>query len=86
MHLVRVHKLGVPQDSRDAFVLLENEGQLAPGLSQRLQRMVGFRNIAIHNYQDLNLDIVETIIEGHLSDFTAFTERAIETDGFRSVE
>lgn len=63
MHLVRVHRLGVPQDSRDAFRLLERSGRLDAEGSVRLQRMVGFRNIAVHDYQRLNLDIVQAIVE-----------------------
>ena len=37
-----------------------------------MKRMVGFRNIAIHEYQKLNLDIVRAIITEHLDDFLAF--------------
>lgn len=86
MHLVREHGLGVPQESREAFALLEEKGFLDSDLSSRLQRMVGFRNIAIHDYQELNLDIVQSIVERHLSDFTQFTERVLKTDGFRTKE
>jgi uncharacterized protein YutE (UPF0331/DUF86 family) len=35
--------------------------------------MVGFRNVAIHDYQKLNLDIVRRIVLEHLDDFLAFT-------------
>jgi uncharacterized protein YutE (UPF0331/DUF86 family) len=84
MHLVREHGLGVPQESREAFALLEEAGHLDAELSDRLQRMVGFRNVAVHDYQDLNLDIVQSIVEEHLSDFTDFTEQVVKTDGFRS--
>lgn len=83
MHLVRAHELGVPQESREAFAFLEEAEYLDSELSGRLQRMVGFRNVAIHDYQELNLDIVQSIIEKHLSDFTQFTERVLKTDGFR---
>ncbi len=34
-----------------------------------MQAMVGFRNIAVHNYQKLSLDIVRTILDEKLSDF-----------------
>lgn len=86
MHLVREHDLGVPQESREAFALLEEQGHLDPDLSHRLMRMVGFRNVAVHEYQSLNLDIVQSIVEEHLSDFTRFTERVLKTDGFRTKE
>lgn len=86
MHLVREHDLGVPQESRDAFALLEEHGHLDSELSGRLMRMVGFRNVAVHEYQKLNLDIVQAIVEEHLSGFTQFTERVLTTDGFRTEE
>mgnify|MGYP000950014586 CR=1 FL=1 len=72
MHLARVRRLGIPQDSRDAFTLLE-QAKLIPGdLSRRLQAMVGFRNIAIHDYQKLNLEIVRSVLSEHLVDFEVF--------------
>lgn len=73
MHLVRLHRLGVPQETREAFGLLEGAGRLDPALSARLKSMVGFRNVAIHDYQKLNLDIVRRIVLEHLDDFLAFT-------------
>ena len=85
MHLVRVHELGPPQESRDAFSLLIDAGFLPDELGQRLMRMVGFRNIAIHDYQKLNLDIVQSIVEHRLADFSRFTERVLSTNGFRNA-
>ena len=39
---------------------------------KKLKNMVGFRNIAIHNYQKLNLDILQNVIENNLGDFSEF--------------
>jgi uncharacterized protein YutE (UPF0331/DUF86 family) len=36
-------------------------------------RMVGFRNVAIHDYRRLDLDIVKSIVTSRLDDFLAFT-------------
>lgn len=83
MHLVRVHELGAPQTSRDAFSYLAAEGHLDSEHGERLERMVGFRNVAVHEYKELNLDIVQAIIEKHLVDFTRFAERVLQTNGFR---
>lgn len=69
MHLVRRNRLGVPQQSRDAFVMLEKAGILKQELSERMQAMVGFRNIAVHNYQQLSIPIVQSILENSLEDF-----------------
>jgi len=38
-----------------------------------MQRMVGFRNVAIHEYTRLNLDVVRTIITKQLDDFRTFS-------------
>ena len=72
MHLVRVHRLGIPQQTREAFDLLETAHLLEAGLANRLRKMVGFRNVAVHDYQKLNLDIVRGIVADHLDDFLAF--------------
>ncbi|MCB5936905.1 DUF86 domain-containing protein [Caldibacillus thermoamylovorans] len=77
MHVVAEKKLGLPQTSRDAFLLLETEGIIPVSLSKRMQRMVGFRNIAVHDYQEINLTILQKIIENHLDDFLQFTKAII---------
>lgn len=74
MHMVRVRKLGLPQESREAFALLEKAGVLDSELSVRLQAMVGFRNVAVHDYQKLNLEIVKSMLEEGLQDFRRFCE------------
>jgi uncharacterized protein YutE (UPF0331/DUF86 family) len=43
--------------------------------------MVGFRNVAVHDYQSLNLDIVKSIVVERLGDFAAFARRALELAG-----
>ena len=74
MHLARVRRLGLPQDSRDAFALLERAHLIPDDLSRRLQAMVGFRNVAIHDYQKLNLDIVRSVLSRHLADFETYCQ------------
>ncbi len=37
-----------------------------------LKNMIGFRNIALHNYQKLNLEILQKVIENNLEDFNEF--------------
>lgn len=74
MHLVRVNKLGIPQESRDAFQFLEKAEILPEGLSNKMQAMVGFRNIVVHDYQKLNLEILESILDERLVDFKKYVE------------
>ncbi|SEN94191.1 Uncharacterized conserved protein YutE, UPF0331/DUF86 family [Mesobacillus persicus] len=78
MHIVAENKLGLPQKSREAFTLLAEKGIISTTLSQRMQAMVGFRNIAVHDYQELNIVILQKIIESHLEDFTEFTKAVLQ--------
>ncbi len=80
MHLVRKHRLGIPQDSREAFELLALAGKLDRTLADALKRMVGFRNIAVHDYQALNLTIVEAIVRTRLADLAAFARHAVSNE------
>ncbi|MHC9064260.1 type VII toxin-antitoxin system HepT family RNase toxin [Nitrospira sp. CMX1] len=79
MYVISHRKLGVPQDSRDAFVLLQTAGILPADLANRMQRMVGFRNVAVHEYTRLNLDIVLTIITTLLNDFRIYSATIVKT-------
>jgi uncharacterized protein YutE (UPF0331/DUF86 family) len=78
MYMVSQRKLGVPQDSRDAFSLLQTAGILPADLAQRMQRMVGFRNVAVHEYARLNLDVVRTIITKQMGDFRTFSSTIVK--------
>ncbi|MGP3561956.1 MULTISPECIES: type VII toxin-antitoxin system HepT family RNase toxin [Geobacillus] len=77
MHVVAQKKLGLPQTSRDAFSLLEQHGIISPSLSKKMKAMVGFRNIAVHDDQELNLTILQKILDDHLTDFTEFTKAIV---------
>lgn len=77
MHLVAVRRLGLPQESREAYDLLQGAGILGPELATRLKAMVGFRNIAVHDYQKLNLEVVRAIVASRLGDFRELISLAI---------
>lgn len=70
--LIRERALGIPQSSRDSFKLLADAHMVPDDLSARLQRMIGFRNIAVHQYQALALPIVEAVLQRDLDDLLTF--------------
>ena len=47
-------------------------GLLNADLATSMQKMVELRNIAVHDYQNLNLDIVIAVLDKHLGDFQQF--------------
>jgi uncharacterized protein YutE (UPF0331/DUF86 family) len=83
MHATRTGELGLPQESREAFTLLERAGRIEPGLSNRMQAMVGFRNVAVHDYQRLSLEVVKSILEDHLDDFRTFVSEMLSREAGR---
>lgn len=81
-HVLRLKKLGVPQTSRDTFRMLGEAGLIPSALTVSMQRMATFRNIIVHEYQELDAEILQSVIEQHLDDLLAFTDqiiRAIDT-------
>lgn len=81
MHVVRVARLGIPQRSRDAFEMMFDAKLLDATLNTRLQAMVGFRNIAIHRYREIELPILRAILEQRLDDLRSFAGRLVELAG-----
>lgn len=81
MHIVSERKLGVPKASREGFKLLQEAGLIDTDLAKTLMNMVGFRNIAVHDYQALALDILQAILEKHIDDFNQFTKVILEMEG-----
>ena len=71
MHVVAVRRLGVPQSTADAFSLLERAGLIDSNLSKSLRGMAGFRNVAVHQYEELDKEVLRWVVEsGH--DFIRF--------------
>lgn len=74
MYIISEKKLGIPQNSRDAFEILFLNGEINKDILEKLKNMIGFRNIAVHNYQKLNLEILKKVIENNLDDFYEFID------------
>jgi uncharacterized protein YutE (UPF0331/DUF86 family) len=72
MHIVARGHLGIPQSSTQAFDLLAGAQKISPELAAKMRRMVGFRNVAVHQYQELKLHILRQIVETGRQDFVEF--------------
>lgn len=71
-NVVRREKWGIPKFSREVFDLLHEKSFISSTMADKLKRMVGFRNIAVHDYGAMSLPIVKNIIEEELDVFTDF--------------
>ena len=73
-HLIASMETPPPDTMGQTFDLLAQEGILNNILAANLKKAVGFRNIAVHNYESINWIIVHSIIRYHLADFTEFAK------------
>lgn len=71
-HLLSQQTGPSPATMGQTFDLLAQQGVLEQGLASRLKKSVGFRNIAVHNYDRINWAIVHSIVKNHLGDFFEF--------------
>jgi uncharacterized protein YutE (UPF0331/DUF86 family) len=71
-HIVADNRLGEPVTNQDLFVLLEKGGWLDHDLALRLATAAAFRNVLVHGYAVVNLDIVRDVVENRLVDLVSF--------------
>jgi len=73
-HLIAGMEVSPPDSMVQTFDLLAQEGVLSNELASSLKKAVGFRNIAVHNYESINWNIVHSIVKYHLADFSEFAK------------
>ncbi|MBM3191194.1 MAG: DUF86 domain-containing protein [Chlamydiae bacterium] len=71
-YVVACYRLGVPQSLKEVFSLLEHNHFIDHTICEKMQKMVGFRNIAVHAYQTLDIEILKSVVIHHLKDFEVF--------------
>lgn len=77
MYIVSTRKLGIPQTKKEAFEKLNEKGLISNDMCAKMKGMVGFRNIAIHDYKEIDDGILKDVIENHLDDIKEFVREMI---------
>jgi len=72
-YTIRMHKLGLPKETRDSFRLLASH-VIPRDLAARLEGMVGFRNVLVHEYQRMDIHLMIDVIENRLDDLLLFAD------------
>ncbi len=70
--IISQENYALPSSYRMSFQVLQDNRRIDQDISQRLQKMVGFRNIAIHDYQEVDAGILGSILTKRLVDFEEF--------------
>ncbi len=76
-HVVAARKLGWPRTSAESFDLLARAGLVSTAMAGRMKAMVGLRNVLVHEYRNLDLDIVTSVVREHLSDLSDFARTMV---------
>ena len=63
-----------PATMGDVFSTLQTLGAITPTTCESMQKAVGFRNVAVHNYDVINWEIVFAICQKSLADFRRFAK------------
>ena len=71
-HIVSDERLGEPRTNRELFDLLVRGGWLSADEAVPLGNMVGFRNILVHGYGEVDLAVVRDVLDNHLDDLLRF--------------
>lgn len=67
-HLISANGWELPRDGRHAFSILSDHGVVAGNDLALARAMVGFRNVAVHDYTALDPEIVRGIVRDRLGD------------------
>jgi len=81
-HIVASEALGIPETVRENFSLLQSKGIISSDMTVKMQKMTGFRNIAVHDYQTMDLMILKSVLTKDLRDLENFYVAVLEFYGF----
>jgi len=71
-HIVATEGLGLPDTIKENFEFILKAGIIPKSMNDKMKAMVGFRNIAIHNYQAIDVKILKSILTDRLKDLEDF--------------
>ena len=67
-----------PDSNADVMIILEQEGIVSRDLLPELVKMVGFRNVIVYNYAELDDEIVFRIKKDRLGDIDKFAAAVLD--------
>jgi len=77
-HIISDCKYRLPKNYADVFKVLEENGTLDESLCDTMQQMAKFRNIVVHDYDKVDVEIVIGILRKRLGDFNRFKETIVK--------
>ncbi|MSP52945.1 MAG: DUF86 domain-containing protein [Gammaproteobacteria bacterium] len=78
-HILADTNQAVPATMAEAFTSLERSNIITHDIADKMRRSIGYRNIAVHNYDDIDLSITYQIACHHLNDFKDYIRQIISS-------
>jgi len=78
LHMIGDQEIPVPSTMAETFRGLNQVGILDVPTTERMIKAVGFRNTAVHAYQEMDWEIVYRISTEHLDDFRDFSRQVLK--------
>ncbi len=80
-HIIADSPESAPSTMGESFVILAKLHIIDDTTATNLRRAVGFRNVAVHDYEDIDWAIVYAICTRHLQDFRKFAQNLVQYSG-----
>jgi uncharacterized protein YutE (UPF0331/DUF86 family) len=77
-HIISEGGMRVPVSYADTFKILHDNSVIDSGLLDTMEKMAKFRNIIVHQYEEVDVEIVVLILEKYLGDFERFKEAILD--------
>jgi len=77
-HIISEKGFQRPENYKDIYKVLEEEGIIDPLLSERLQEMAQFRNLLVHRYTKIDTKRVYDIMSEDIKDIQEFIKRILK--------
>lgn len=77
-HIISDGGMRVPTSYSDTFKVLFEHNIINSELFTIMEKMAKFRNVVVHQYEEVNAEIVMLILNKHLDDFERFKDAVLE--------
>lgn len=80
MHIIAKSSMTTPQTMSESFTVLATLNVINSDTATKMKKSVGFRNVAVHSYDILDLDLTFDIATKHLDDFKHYVRQVISKE------
>jgi uncharacterized protein YutE (UPF0331/DUF86 family) len=80
-HIISEEGYGVPGSNNDMFYMLEEHSYLETRLVEKMIKAVGFRNLVVHEYGQLDMERVYNIMQQDIQDLFEYLKAIFKKTG-----